>query len=122
MEWSLSTATAEKIADQIIHELDESINQIDFSKRSCIEHSDCLKCSFVNICFTCYAENYIMRGNVSNRNMDLCILNKVSFLATCILEYHRIIGTSNPEYADYQKMRAIHKLSHELCLIEDLVN
>lgn len=104
------------------HELDESINQIDFSKRSCIEHSDCLKCSFVNICFTCYAENYIMRGNVSNRNMDLCILNKVSFLATCILEYHRIIGTSNPEYADYQKMRAIHKLSHELCLIEDLVN
>lgn len=33
MEWSLSTSTAEKIADQIMHELDESINE--FNKNGC---------------------------------------------------------------------------------------
>lgn len=33
MRWSLSTITAEKIADQIIHELDESINE--FNKNGC---------------------------------------------------------------------------------------
>lgn len=33
MEWSLSTITAEKIADQIMHEFDEFINE--FNKNGC---------------------------------------------------------------------------------------
>lgn len=99
--------------------LPSKIAKLDFSKRSNIEKSDCLKCEIVNICYTCYADNYIVRGAPSNRDMKICPYNQISILVTCKLEFNKIITKDQPSTKDYLKMKAIKKI---LCTLSEVEN
>ena len=86
-----------------------------------VEQGDkcCMECPFINICLTCYAENYITRGSISRRDIELCEYKKVGFLALFKYEYERIIQLENPSSKDIKKMMAIQKWHDELCKIEE---
>lgn len=91
--------------------------------REDVEQCDkcCTECPFINICLTCYAENYITRGSVSRRDLHLCSYKKIGFLALFQYEYERIIQLENPSSKDVMKMMAIQKWHAELCEIEEYI-
>lgn len=96
----------------------EILDQQDFSKRSALEKEPCLSCSFINICHTCYAANYIERGSYANRDMTMCRYRKIGFLVNAQLEYRRILFSSSITDKDYSTMMAIKTLIPELNAIE----
>ena len=51
----------------------------------------CVNCGFQNVCQTCYAANYIQRGCSARRNMNICKMQKITFLATSKLLYKKYI-------------------------------
>lgn len=90
------------------------LEKIDFSKCADTEKECCIKCPFINLCFTCYADNYIARGSVSNRDMNLCPYYKLVFCALFKYEYLRILRLERPSFEDVLKMKAIQKWHHEV--------
>lgn len=96
--------------ERVSHEL----QRIDFSDDKILEAKLCINCPFSNICVTCYAENYISRGDVSLRDMSLCKYKKVIFAVLFQYEYQRIINIDEPTPKDYQKMTAIQKWFPEI--------
>jgi sulfatase maturation enzyme AslB (radical SAM superfamily) len=101
--------------------ISRELSKINFSNLNEIEESCCADCSFVNICITCYAENYISRGSVSRRDMSLCFYNKLIFVALAKYEYARILRLNEPTSEDIKKMIAINSLKDEIKKIEDVV-
>lgn len=101
--------------------ISRELSKINFSNLNEIEESCCAGCSFVNICITCYAENYISRGSVSRRDMSLCFYNKLIFAALAKYEYARILKLKEPNSEDIKKMIAINALQDEIKTIEDVV-
>lgn len=99
----------------------EELGQIDFSKVNELEEKCCAQCPFINICITCYAENYISRGAVSRRDMSMCPYNKLVFAALFKFEYARIIQLNAPSPDDVRKMMAINALQNEIKHIEEKV-
>lgn len=91
---------------------------IDFSIRSKFEHDHCLHCKFINLCHTCYAANYIERGNLGNRDMSICSYRKIDFLVNAKLEYNRILCANKVSNTDIQIMKAIKEIQPELEAIE----
>lgn len=89
------------------------------------EHKEecCIYCPFINICKTCYAENYIMRGSVSRRDTSLCAYQKIVFIVLFKYEYARIMKLEFPTLHDVGKMQAIQKWYPMIKLIEEnLIN
>lgn len=82
----------------------------------------CSECPFINICKTCYAENYITRGSVSRRDTHLCNYQKIVFLTLFKYEYERILQFNKPTPKDVKKMMAIKKWYDELCQIEEQIS
>lgn len=95
-------------------EISKKFLEIDFSDIKNIEDDCCKKCPFINICVTCFADNYISRGDLSKRDMALCSYHKIIFAALFKYEYERIIRLDNPTSLDIKKMFAIKKLAHEI--------
>lgn len=91
------------------HQLHDRLMSIDFTNRESLESEYCLNCPFINICRTCYAENYIVRGSISNRDKALCIFQKLIYVALFKFEYARILSLKTPTYSDILKMQAIQK-------------
>lgn len=91
----------------------EVFAQIDFTADS-MEDECCLHCPFINLCITCYAENYITRGALSHRDMALCPYQKVTFAALFEFEYNRIIRQKDVTAEDINKMKAIQKWYPEI--------
>lgn len=87
--------------------------QIDFTADS-MEDECCLHCPFINLCITCYAENYITRGALSHRDMALCPYQKVTFAALFEFEYNRIIRQKDVTDEDINNMKAIQKWYPEI--------
>ena len=96
----------------------QNMKSIDFSKRSVFEKAPCTTCDFINVCHTCYAANYIERGDMGNRDMTVCEYRKIDFLVNAKLEYNRIINSKNTTTRDYLIMEAIYKFHDELEEIE----
>jgi hypothetical protein len=97
----------------------DELCKIDFTDTSCLEEQCCLNCPFINICPTCYAENYITRGAISRRDMALCRYQKVIIAVLFKYEYARLIKIEEPTSTDIRKMMAIQKWHEE---IESVVN
>lgn len=97
------------------------LGKIDFSRLNEYEETCCAECPFINICITCYAENYISRGSVSRRDMSMCFYNKLIYAALAKYEYARIIKLENPSPEDIKKMMAIDALQDEIKSIEDKI-
>lgn len=97
----------------------QELSKIDFSRLSDFEEECCANCAFINICITCYAENYISRGAVSRRDMSVCFYNKLVYVALAKYEYARIIKLEKPTLSDIRKMMAIDELQCEIKSIEE---
>ncbi|MBD5234199.1 MAG: radical SAM protein [Bacteroidales bacterium] len=95
-------------------EMSKKLLELDFTDTESIEEEGCRNCPFINICVTCYADNYISRGALSKRDMCLCSYHKVIFAALFKYEYERIIRLDNPTSSDIRKMQAIQKWAHEI--------
>lgn len=94
----------------------EEFNRIDFEH---LEEEPCCKnCPFINLCATCYAENYISRGSVTKRDMSLCNYQKVQFVASFLFEFKRILKLENPSNKDILKMEAIQEHLNTIKSIE----
>ena len=102
-------------------QISKELGKIDFSRLNEFEEPCCANCPFINICITCYAENYISRGSLSRRDMSVCFYNKLIYLALAKYEYARIIKLENPSDEDITKMMAIDSLQEEFKRIEDIV-
>ena len=97
----------------------DELSKIDFSDTGKLEEACCLQCPFINICPTCYAENYITRGSVSHRDMALCSYQKVIIAVLFKYEYARLMKIEDPSPDDIRKMMAIQKWQDE---IESILN
>lgn len=95
---------------------------IDFTDCNALEEIQCMQCPFINICPTCYAENYITRGSISKRDMSLCQYYKLIFVALFKYEYARIIKISEPSVTDVKKMIAIKKHYDSITEIEQTIH
>lgn len=69
-------------------------HDIDFSNPSQYISEECAKCLIYPTCPTCYGSNYIERGNIGSRDMNLCRLEKVRTYEVARYEYDRIINSS----------------------------
>lgn len=89
--------------------------------KECNEEKEecCIQCPFINICKTCYAENYITRGSVSRRDTSLCAYQKIVFVVLFKYEYARITKLRMPTAHDVQKMMAIQRLYPVIKNIEE---
>ncbi len=96
----------------------KNMEKIDFSKRSKIEKQPCVECKFINICHTCYAANFIERGDLGNRDMVICDYRKIDFLVNAKIEYNRILNAEKITNIDYQIMKAISLVEKELEKVE----
>ena len=99
----------EKISDEL--------SRIDFTDTDILEEEHCLQCPFINICPTCYAENYITRGAISHRDMTLCSYQKIIIAVLFKFEYARLMKVTKPTFDDIRKMKAIKKWHNEICSI-----
>lgn len=68
---------------------------IDFSQFSNYTSKECMDCPFLAICPTCYGSNYIERGNISHRDMNLCKLEKKRFKIVSLFKYQQILNDIN---------------------------
>lgn len=92
----------------------EELVGIDFTNTAILEEKCCLSCPFINICPTCYAENYITRGSISRRDMALCSYQKVIITVLFKYEYARLLRIDRPSAEDTKKMKAILKWENEI--------
>lgn len=98
--------------------LSEELSKINLNKLEKTEDDCCMRCPFIKLCITCYAENYISRGSISRRDMSLCSYQKINLVALFKYEYVRILSLKNPSSNDVKKMLAIKKWYQEITAIE----
>lgn len=65
---------------------------IDFSNPSNYISKECQDCPVLNICRTCYGSNYITRGNMALRDMNMCLYNKVRMSEVAKYKYFKIVN------------------------------
>lgn len=95
------------------------LRTIDFTDTGKLEEDCCLHCPFINLCPTCYAENYITRGDISHRDMALCSYHKVIIAVLFKYEYARLLKIQKPTSIDIRKMQAIQKWYNEIEAVVD---
>jgi uncharacterized protein len=98
--------------------ISEELSKINLNKLEKTEDDCCMRCPFIKLCITCYAENYISRGSISRRDMSLCSYQKINLVALFKYEYVRILSLKNPSSNDVKKMLAIKKWYQEITAIE----
>lgn len=63
----------------------EEMMSIDISQKSNQVDETCNKCPFLNVCQTCYAANYMLRGATWKRDMSICAMQRITYVATAKL-------------------------------------
>lgn len=102
--------------------LTDELSVIKLDELEKTEEDSCLKCPFIKLCVTCYAENYISRGSISQRDMSLCSYQQINIAVLFRFEYERILRLHTPTSKDIDKMKAIQKLHSYINAIEDKYN
>ena len=74
-------------------EKSKSWQNIDFSNPNEYISKECSKCLIYPTCPTCYGSNYIERGNIGSRDMNLCRLEKIRVLELARYEYDCIVNS-----------------------------
>lgn len=104
--------------------MSEAMMQLDMSCKDNIVEGACVNCIFQNICQTCYAANYIQRGKSAKRNMNICKMQQITFLATSKLLYQKYIVKKrhipNTQYGIgiFKDIEAISHITDKLQKIE----
>lgn len=96
-----------------------NLQKMNFTNSNILSEGVCTACPFVNLCITCYAENYISRGAASRRDMNICSYQKILIAAIFKYEYARILREKEPNKNDVMKMGAIQKWYKEVNEIEN---
>ena len=65
--------------------------RLDMTCKDNLLQGECRNCIFNNICPTCYAANYMTRGASGKRNMSLCKMQQITFLATAKLLINKYV-------------------------------
>lgn len=69
----------------------EEMLRLDMTCKDNLLQGECRNCIFNNICPTCYAANYMTRGASGKRNMSLCKMQQITFLATAKLLINKYV-------------------------------
>ena len=96
-------------------EKSEGWHNIDFSDPNVYISKKCSMCQLYPLCPTCYGANYIERGSIGERDMSLCLLEKVRALVVAEFEYDRIINSKE----DYSSL-SINELENRLYTLDAL--
>ena len=89
--------------------------ELDFTNINKLVSPTCKGCKFLQICPTCYGSNFIARGNIANRDMSVCELNKIRFKVvaqyqcTTILNDESVIDDEK-KYARMKTLEGIKKI------------
>lgn len=89
--------------------LSEIVKDINFKDVNKLVLPPCIDCKFLQICPTCYASNYISRGNIAKRDMQICELNKIRFKVAAQYQC-AVILNDNSKISDekkYLRMKAL---------------
>lgn len=73
-------------------EKSEKAQCIDFSNPSVYNSKACQDCPALNICRTCYGSNYIARGDIASRDMNMCAYNKARMAEVAKYKYMKIVN------------------------------
>ena len=73
-------------------EKSEKAQFIDFTDSSSYISKACQDCPALNICRTCYGSNYIARGDIASRDMNMCQYNKVRMAVVAKYKYYKIVN------------------------------
>ena len=63
---------------------------IDFERLENYIDPQCKDCPILNVCPTCYGANYAATGDIAKRDKNMCILSKISVMASAKLLYKKI--------------------------------
>lgn len=88
----------------------EELSSIDFSKKELLTNHLCSKCPFSKICRTCYAANYIVRGDVAARDEWLCLFNRCRYRAVAQYEFNLATQKIFSEKNDIEKKHTYRKI------------
>ncbi len=88
----------------------EELLAFDFSKKNLLTNAHCSQCPFVTMCSTCYAANYIIRGNVAARDEWLCLFNRCRYRAVAQYEYNLAINNELHEKTEVEKIQMYKKI------------
>lgn len=100
-------------------EKSQSWHNIDFSDPKQYISEECSKCKLYPTCPTCYGANYIERGNIGSRDMNLCRLEKIRTLEVAKYEYDRIVNSN--DNVDDLSVEELQKRKSTLDAIEALL-
>lgn len=104
--------------------LSEEMLHLDMSRKENQVDGACCHCIFQNVCQTCYAANYMQRGSSAKRDMSICKMQQITFLATSKLLYQKYVvqGQNIPNtqkgYYIYKDIEAISNVVDKLHEIE----
>ena len=81
----------------------------DFKVTPINTNSECYKCRMKNVCPTCYGLNYLIRGEMSERDTSLCIFQQECLRASAIIQGQRIVNRKEKElsYDDICILKAV---------------
>ena len=95
------------------------------TRKLCLISSQCKKCLLHPLCDTCYGANFIARGAVFNRDLNLCSLQKLRIWAITKYDYNKIINqkcnprTPKNRLNDIITMKGIKKILPVLSQLEE---
>lgn len=70
----------------------DKVHLIDFSNPLSYLSKECIDCPALNICRTCYGSNYIVRGDIALRDMNMCSYNKIRMAEIARYKYCKIVN------------------------------
>ena len=88
----------------------EELLNMDLSKKEMLINNLCMKCPFMKMCRTCYAANYIVRGDVSARDEWLCLFNRCRYRAVAQYEFNLATQDVFSEKTEIEKMQTYKKI------------
>lgn len=75
-------------------EKSQAWQDIDFSNPEEYIKGECRECPIYPTCPTCYGSNYIERGDIGLRDMNLCKMEKIRTLVIAKYHYDRIVNSN----------------------------
>lgn len=78
-------------------DLSEKSLLIDFSDTNHLMDPECIDCSVLSVCPTCYGSNFASTGDIRKKDRNLCRLTKIMALANSYLWYQKLNKYSDDE-------------------------
>lgn len=87
---------------------------VDLNDIHTLVSDNCLHCSFLKLCKTCYAANYLEHGMFNDRGKCLCSLNRVRFKNTANFVIEKALNSKAFSPRLYRSIYEINRILFEL--------